>query len=1046
MLMFLYSFMAVGGVLITGYLVARTLFLSQLPTSAIPLKFLLPALVMMMVVTPYSKIAPRYRTDRVALVSTLLSAAGVLIFWGLLRQWRENLTLLCALFVYIQLISALTMIQFWNLAGELFDARQAKRLFGLISSGGTLASMGFGAGLSWLASRVDVANLLFLIVLALATCALCAGTLGRRYAGSFRAAPDGDSDKPTLSALSRTPLLLSLTVLVVVMTMVTNLTDYQFDLALQQRFGQDPGSMLIFLGRLSLWTGLGAAFFQFVLAGSILEKLGLRAALLLLPLGMGLGSFAVLVSGGLFWAVLAPRVVDLVLKYTLNQTAQNLLYLPVKSRLRRQAKVVLDGIVNPATVCFLGLTFLLVDQFGSFEVVYWSIPVLALVVVWLVTVIRASRQYVETLSRTISLRDFSPDQEVLNLADGSTVGVLARTLESRDPMQVVHALGLLPQLPEVDWSRHLHPLFEHHQAEVRGQAATVVRELKLSHLVDRVGLLLEDDEESVRMLAVDCLCALEGSTAVDRVKPLLSCASLRVRGAAVAGLVRYGGLDGILQAAEHLKQMVTSSLPEERLVGARVLGRLETRSYFEPLVPLFQDPCAEVRAASVEAAGALAAEALVPHLLPLLADDRLRGLTVEALKRCAGETHPALHHEIRRADLSEPEKVALVKIVSHHPTPEDVTLLWDQLLQSQGPYQGEVCRALLKMRSRGVDLPQQGLQEILDQDVARLYKLCSYLSDQDDLLAEAVRVRVRQGHERLLGLLCLCHPEIPLTSLQAALFRDDERLRAYAVELLDNLIGGSDKDLLLPLFGNDEAGLRRLARSRLAVESRPREAEVEELGSWGDPWLRVCALHLSEAVTPFLLESLSSGLLLERETAWMRLRELEAPSDFEQRLEKLGNGGLRGSPYLERLSGRQKGNGLMPLSNIEELIFLRSVPLFAELTGEEVAGIVPITHEVHFQQGDSLIAQGEEGHCLYVVVSGTVEVTIDGEPVSNLGPRDTLGELAVLSEQPRSANCRALSEVVALRLDKSDFWELMGERPEIAKGVIKVLMRYVKGL
>lgn len=69
---------------------------------------------------------------------------------------------------------------------------------------------------------------------------------------------------------------------------------------------------------------------------------------------------------------------------------------------------------------------------------------------------------------------------------------------------------------------------------------------------------------------------------------------------------------------------------------------------------------------------------------------------------------------------------------------------------------------------------------------------------------------------------------------------------------------------------------------------------------------------------------------------------------------------------------------------------------------------------------------------------------IEGEQVSTCASLDTLGELAILSDEPRTATCTARTDLVTPRLDKSDFWELMGERPEIAKGVIKVLLKYAQ--
>ena len=134
----------------------------------------------------------------------------------------------------------------------------------------------------------------------------------------------------------------------------------------------------------------------------------------------------------------------------------------------------------------------------------------------------------------------------------------------------------------------------------------------------------------------------------------------------------------------------------------------------------------------------------------------------------------------------------------------------------------------------------------------------------------------------------------------------------------------------------------------------------------------------------------------------------------------------------------------MALSTIEKVLFLKSVPLFEQISGEDIVEVVPIVHEVRFDRGETFIKQGDEEDCLYIIVEGEVTIKVDGEERAIRVKGDILGELAVLSEQPRMADCVALTDVIALRIDKVDFWELMSERSEITIGIMKVLVsRYL---
>lgn len=71
----------------------------------------------------------------------------------------------------------------------------------------------------------------------------------------------------------------------------------------------------------------------------------------------------------------------------------------------------------------------------------------------------------------------------------------------------------------------------------------------------------------------------------------------------VVGLIKYGGLEGILPAVEHLKGMLTSDQLQTRREAARALGALQIQTFYQPLITLLDDPQREVQVAAVRAAG-----------------------------------------------------------------------------------------------------------------------------------------------------------------------------------------------------------------------------------------------------------------------------------------------------------------------------------------------------------------------------------------------------------------------------------------------------------
>jgi CRP/FNR family cyclic AMP-dependent transcriptional regulator len=117
----------------------------------------------------------------------------------------------------------------------------------------------------------------------------------------------------------------------------------------------------------------------------------------------------------------------------------------------------------------------------------------------------------------------------------------------------------------------------------------------------------------------------------------------------------------------------------------------------------------------------------------------------------------------------------------------------------------------------------------------------------------------------------------------------------------------------------------------------------------------------------------------------------------------------------------------------EQLI--RSVPLFAELSKEELKEVVRLVDEVDVDAGRVLIEEGATGGECFVVVEGRVEVRRDGEPIAEAGPGDVLGELALLDRKPRNASAVAVEPTRLLVLARTEFHSLMNHQPAVRSKV-----------
>jgi len=128
------------------------------------------------------------------------------------------------------------------------------------------------------------------------------------------------------------------------------------------------------------------------------------------------------------------------------------------------------------------------------------------------------------------------------------------------------------------------------------------------------------------------------------------------------------------------------------------------------------------------------------------------------------------------------------------------------------------------------------------------------------------------------------------------------------------------------------------------------------------------------------------------------------------------------------------------LGLVERVAALHRVQMFAGIPGRVLAAVAEAAVEERASQGDLLMEEGAVEAHLYAIVEGRVRVHRGGSAIDELGPGDTVGELAVLAPAPRSASVTALEPTLVLRVDQLVFDELLVEWPELAHGVIEELV------
>lgn len=136
---------------------------------------------------------------------------------------------------------------------------------------------------------------------------------------------------------------------------------------------------------------------------------------------------------------------------------------------------------------------------------------------------------------------------------------------------------------------------------------------------------------------------------------------------------------------------------------------------------------------------------------------------------------------------------------------------------------------------------------------------------------------------------------------------------------------------------------------------------------------------------------------------------------------------------------------MLPL--IEKVIFLKQVPFFADMSGDDLRLLGSISEELNFDEGRRIVTEGDYGDALYVIVIGLVGVQRRKSgptghtllELARLGPREYFGEMSLFNRAPTSADVVALIPTDVLRVRRDPLFEMIKRQPKMAFGVLEVL-------
>ena len=569
--LFAYLFLVVGSYVITKT-TRDALFLGRFSAARLPWADIATAAAISVVMVAY------LRAGRLATLPTLLKVTlGLTIaisvgFWAL-AQKGEPAWMLPALYVWAGATGVLLPAQVWTLASQVMTTREAKRLFGFVGAGAITGAIVGGLVTRAVATRLGTDSLLLITAAMLAPCPWLVSGIWRertntdeRLAASERTTSGaGDAIRIVLGSRH----LRAVAILIGVSSIVTTVVSWQFRAVAKASFAS-TNELAAFFGAFNVYAGALALMAQLFLSARLLKRFGLRTTLLVVPAALGLGSIGLLVSGGLLAATFLKGT-DQILRYSVDRSTVELLYLPVPSALRSRAKAFIDTVVWRTGDAVGALLVLAAVSFGRVSLAGLSLVVLVAVSGWIAAAYTARRTYVDALQASILEHRLDVERLADQDAERSTIEILTAALSSDDPSVRKEAVAGLSAARDTSALDRVAALAADTDRGVRAEVLVYLARCGVADPLMHLGALDDVHEEALTAAIAQFLAQPGSSETAATIRVLLDAAPDEVRRQIPELLERIG----TPAAAGDLVEYLFDADPVMRLGTVTALNRVQ---------------------------------------------------------------------------------------------------------------------------------------------------------------------------------------------------------------------------------------------------------------------------------------------------------------------------------------------------------------------------------------------------------------------------------------------------------------------------------------
>ncbi len=779
-LLMLYSFF-MGATVAFFYTASTSIMLTNFDKEILPYTYIGGGLAAYLFWGLYSMMEKKLKfSNLLVFANAFLVISVTILVWGVINT--DNKWFSFIMYVWIRIFSFVTFVGFWGIASRIFDIRQGKRLFGLISTGEVISDIIGFFSIPLLLNFIRTEDLLYISIFGLFVCIIMVYIINKKFRKELSlkvrsTEPESeveDGEEPAKEAnTGNYYIYLGLMAFLPMISIA--FADYLFMVQTQVQY-TDKEVLSEFLGIFFGMTAVAEFLVKTFLSGKLLSKygikIGLAAAPFLLFISIGLASASGIIYGvtAMFSSfILLSKILERVMRTAIYDPSFQILYQPLTASKRLFFQSRVEGIAKTGGNIFAGFALLLLLSFDFFNSIVFTLFYAVILLIWLKYTFTTHEKYRDSL-RNILFHNKSKhydsterkivNKEVLNTSsvNKNNFEILYYLISYLYPDQVTPiALSILGSLNE-------------------DLKESIVRKLENKEIILPSGLIdkftgTETDEMMYNRLL----------------------------------MLRTITRDIETTDFNDIKTLALSARIDDRILAAQLLSISKRFGTYKILAELYNDEEPEVKAAAIYAMGMVFRPELWKLLVDSLKYPKFRNSAITSILSIGEPIIPYLIMYFNRFNTTKDHRILIIKIISHIGGNGAIQHLKDKLTYPEKETRDEVIRALSLLHYKASSLDETIIKNLIEESIETLIWIMAAILDleehyPDSLLVRSLYYEIDERRKQIFQMLSMLYDSETIQYIWDNIESESSDARVLSLELIDIFLSTELKENILILF------------------------------------------------------------------------------------------------------------------------------------------------------------------------------------------------------------------------------------------------------